>query len=71
MGMYTKYIIITLTLYNGNRYIRRDRPRIVGPGGPVPLSAVGKWLEQFCWISWVVLISDCTYPQVHAQSWVK
>ena len=41
MGMYTKYIIITLTLHNGNKCIRHDRPRISRPGGPVPLSAVG------------------------------
>ena len=41
MGMYTKYIIITLTLYNGNKCTRHDWPRTSRPGGPVPLSAVG------------------------------
>ena len=41
MGVYTKYIIITLTLHNGSRYTRHGRPHSAGQGGRVPLSAVG------------------------------
>ena len=44
MGMYTKYIIITLTLHNGSIHTCHGLPHSAGPagrGGPVLLSTVG------------------------------
>ena len=58
MGMYTKYIIITLTLSSGNRYIRHDRPHSEGPTRPAPLSAVGYQSSSYdVWLIQLVVLS--------------